>query len=214
MGSLGGSPKALSSLSFSHRAAVLPFHSFLGRSSTTTTSPWIERFRAFIPWTRMSLTKPVFGQAHRDLIKLWGLPHATHWPCGEKLPPSKGRPNFVPQVRNEETQPTRPLTPRAFRRASSAHLYGKWPFPAQAYGSPRWNFVRPTGAMQPGSGEQPNEPQAPPDSWAAASGRSSLSPPIQPHPLDFQGVCTLPLKTRTYALLWYSSFTHFHFHHF
>lgn len=102
------------------------------------------------------------------------MPHATHWPCGEKLPPSKGKPNSVPQVRNEETQPTRPLMPRTFRRASSAHLYGRWPFPAQACGSPRWNFVRPTGAMQPGSGEQPNEPQAPPDSWAAASGRSSL----------------------------------------
>ena len=71
MGSLGDSPEALSSLSFSLRAAVLPFHSFLGSSSTTTTSPWMERFRAFVPWMRMSLSRSV---QHREAVSQ-RLPH-------------------------------------------------------------------------------------------------------------------------------------------
>lgn len=40
---------ALSSVSFSQRATVRPFHSCTGSNSTATTSPWIARFRALAP---------------------------------------------------------------------------------------------------------------------------------------------------------------------
>lgn len=144
------------------------------------------------------------------------MPHIMHLtsnlrPCRAKLPPSKGRSNFVPQVRNEETWPPHPLMSRALRRASSAHIYGRWPFPAPAYVSPCWNCHALSGATQPGNGKRANEPRRamiPPDPQAADSGRNFPSPSIQPRSFDFQGVLLPAIEDRRATLCYDTAYLH------